>query len=538
MNYYEKDMQYYPTPESLLDEICKDMNWNKINTILEPSAGKGDIADYVKKALNTPYKRYEWQIDCIEKDGDLRKLLEGKQYHVVHDDFLSYHGRFHYDLIIMNPPFKEGDKHLLKALEIQKYGGSILCILNAETIDNPYTNLRKTLVQQLNELNASISYYDNAFTSEDSDRKTTVKIAVIKVTIPNAEFDSSIYNELKKAQYSDSKIDQSMTDVAVNDLVRSIVKQYELEIDAGLQLIREYNGMQKYILSSLKEDQYATPLLELKADGYKCSENRYIQSVRQKYWDALFRDSRFTGNMTNDQQEAYLNQVSNLKHYDFSYCNIKVIQAEMAKTMVKGIEDCIIQLFDECSRKYSWYPECSDNIHYYNGWSTNNSWIINSKIILPISLFKKSIFNNQYEISIWNTSSLRLLYDIEKVFNYLGGHPQTYADCGSTLVYIKEHEVTKNVDFKYFTATFYKKGTCHITFKDLETLKKFNIFGSQRKKWLPPSYGKKQFKDMTPEEQQIVKEFQGEKDYTHVLEHADWYIYRPESSLPQLEELK
>ena len=89
--YTNKDEQFYPTPKSLLDKITVSLKWSKITSVLEPSAGKGDIADYVKEKLNTPYTRYDIQIDCIEKDPALRKMLEGKEYHVIHDDFLTYH---------------------------------------------------------------------------------------------------------------------------------------------------------------------------------------------------------------------------------------------------------------------------------------------------------------------------------------------------------------------------------------------------------------------------------------------------------------
>ncbi len=58
-------------------------------------------------------------------------------------------------------------------------------------------------------------------------------------------------------------------------------------------------------------------------------------------------------NMTDDQQQSYLSQVDTLIHYDFSFCNIKEIQTQMAQTMVKGIEDCIIKMFDECSNAHS-----------------------------------------------------------------------------------------------------------------------------------------------------------------------------------------
>lgn len=137
-NYTERDNQFYPTLKSLLKKVAASVDWMKISSVLEPSAGKGDIADYVREKLNTPYTRYDTQIDCIEKDPGLRKILEGKEYHVIHDDFLTYYGKYHYDLVILNPPFSEGDKHLEKALELQKYGGKIICILNAETIENPY----------------------------------------------------------------------------------------------------------------------------------------------------------------------------------------------------------------------------------------------------------------------------------------------------------------------------------------------------------------------------------------------------------------
>jgi len=92
-NFTEQDLQFYPTPKSLLDRITDSLKWTKITSVLEPSAGKGDIAEYVKEKLNTSYTRYDIQIDCIEKDSALRKILEGKEYHVIHDDFLTYHGR-------------------------------------------------------------------------------------------------------------------------------------------------------------------------------------------------------------------------------------------------------------------------------------------------------------------------------------------------------------------------------------------------------------------------------------------------------------
>lgn len=61
--------------------------------------------------------------------------------------------------------------------------------------------------------------------------------------------------------------------------------------------------------------------------------------------------------------------------------------------------------------------------------------------------------------------------------------------------------------------------------KYLELLKKFNIFGSQRKGWLPPDYGRKNYQDMTAEEQTVINEFDGSAlEYQQVLRDKKYYL--------------
>ena len=42
--------EFYPTPRKLLDKITEGIDWKMIQSVLEPSAGKGDIADYIKES--------------------------------------------------------------------------------------------------------------------------------------------------------------------------------------------------------------------------------------------------------------------------------------------------------------------------------------------------------------------------------------------------------------------------------------------------------------------------------------------------------
>ncbi|NLK64944.1 MAG: hypothetical protein GX289_07605 [Tissierellia bacterium] len=55
-------------------------------------------------------------------------------------------------------------------------------------------------------------------------------------------------------------------------------------------------------------------------------------------------------------------------------------------------------------------------------------------------------------------------------------------------------------------------------------MEKFNIFGSMKKKWLPPSYGKNKHENMSEEERAVIDEFQGKGSYEKVLNNVDKYI--------------
>ena len=92
---------------------------------------------------------------------------------------------------------------------------------------------------------------------------------------------------------------------------------------------------------------------------------------------------------------------------------------------------------------------------------------------------------------------------------------------------------TKKLDSKYFYLTFYKKGTAHLEFKDMNLLARFNIFAAKGKNWLPPSFGKKKYKDMTEEEQKVAKSFMGTSDrYDKVVQHANYFLAPLSDSSP------
>lgn len=536
---FTENKDLYPTPKNIIDKMLCDLDFAMIKSILEPSAGTGNIVEVLKKkeGISTRYyTKVSFDIDCIEVDQNLQHILKGKNFRVVHDDFLRYNTMKEYDAIIMNPPFSNGCKHLLKALEMQKRnGGAVVCLLNAETLKNPCTNERLDLQQKLTEYNAKIEFIQDAFL--DAERKTAVEIALVKVQLPEVQRESFILDGLRKAQEQREVEETESTQLINSDFFKAIVNQYQLEIEAGIKLIKEYYAMQPFILSEFGKDEKTGETIQkggciLSLDiasncnkySNKLSVNEYIKEVRKKYWKALFENPKFIGQLTNNLQQDFYNKVDEMKDYDFSLYNIYQLKIEMQKKVVKGIEDTIMELFDEFSDKYHYYDETSKNIHYYNGWKTNKAWIINKKVIIPL--------NGYYDLSYsWGRfrptdyKVIRKLQDIEKCFNYLDGGLTEAVDLEESLEFAEEYGETKDIQLKYFTVTFYKKGTCHITFNNEELLKKFNIFGSQHKGWLPPSYGKKNYKDMTTEEKAVVNEFEGEKEYNKVISNKEYYLF-------------
>lgn len=80
MNIFTNNADFYPTPDEVINTMMMGENFIG-KTILEPSAGKGNIVDWLKK-------NGAGKIIACEKDANLKKLLNGK-CEMIADDFLT-----------------------------------------------------------------------------------------------------------------------------------------------------------------------------------------------------------------------------------------------------------------------------------------------------------------------------------------------------------------------------------------------------------------------------------------------------------------
>ncbi|MFR4518340.1 MAG: DUF4942 domain-containing protein [Fusobacterium sp.] len=516
---FNKD--FYPTPDVLVHKmIGKIKNKEGISTILEPSAGKGNIVD---KILNySSFRRAS--VDCIEKDEELQSFLKGKGYRLVYNDFLNFNTKKKYGLTIMNPPFSNEEKHLLKAIELMQYGGQIICLLNAETLRNICNIYRQDLINKLEELNADIEFIEDAFL--EAERKTSVEVALIYIDIPHKLPDSDIFKNLQKAKELEKKKEEFSQDLAHSDFIKSIVERYNFEVELGVKLLQEFESLSSILKRSFGNEKFNT-FIEVTINNDRNNlVNNFISTIRYKYWETLFQSDKFRNLSTSELRVKYEAQLNELKNYDFNEFNISQIQKDMESQIISSVENTILALFDKLSFQHSYNKEYLKNIHYYNGWKTNKAYKINKKVIIPLNAV--DWYDKEFK---YTHKTGETLADIEKVLNYINSKEVESIDLENTLREALNNGQNKNIDCKHFTVTFYKKGTCHIVFKDDDLLLKFNIFGSQRKGWLPPGYGKKNYSDMEKEEQEIIDEFQGKKEYEQVYNNPRLYSYNSQELL-------
>jgi hypothetical protein len=90
---------FFPTPFALALQVIELANIEPGMRVLEPSAGKGDLADAAKAAGAA--------VDVIEVSSTLCDILRAKGYELAGRDIFSNRAPV-YDRIVMNPPFEAG----------------------------------------------------------------------------------------------------------------------------------------------------------------------------------------------------------------------------------------------------------------------------------------------------------------------------------------------------------------------------------------------------------------------------------------------
>jgi hypothetical protein len=111
---------FFVTPKDIAQQVVELANIREGMEVLEPSAGRGDIAECVNHGS---------KLTCIEYQQKLAKILELKGFNTICGDFLEHTGSYH--RIVQNPPFEnfQDIKHVRHAFNCLKPGGRLVSIM-------------------------------------------------------------------------------------------------------------------------------------------------------------------------------------------------------------------------------------------------------------------------------------------------------------------------------------------------------------------------------------------------------------------------
>ena len=508
---FTDNKDFYPTPKALIhkmwDKIPKKAKYDA-KYILEPEAGAGDIVDY----LNEFYDRYQKPIiHAIEKDHRLVNILQGKKATVIDRDFLTYCGPDKYDIIIANPPFSNGEHHLLKMIDIM-FNGHIVCLLNAETIRNPNTNTRKLLVRKLGRHLADIEFFTEEFVQ--AERKTNVEIALVYLHIEN-NIEHSLFEGMSEAKAPNiDPVNEFSTEITEKDSIRNIVADYNRTVAIGtetlLDFYRNAPKIGRYITVKVIDEDSVEAHRSLTAQ-VKEALNKFLTKVRRVFWNDLINFEIISKRLTSKKRKEFYEMLKTNEHMDFTEENIRTFISNLMKDYDTILTEATVDIFEKLSHEYAYDENIHNgNVHYFDGWKTNKAFFVNHKVIIPYwgeALWDKIMNRWSIRYDIQET-----LDDIDKVMNSFDGAAE-YVSMRSALNKAIAAGQSKGIRSAYFDITIYKKGTVHLTFLSEDIRRRFNVTACRGKNWLPMDYGKKAYSAMTSVEKTIVDQFEGKKAY-------------------------
>lgn len=497
---FDKEFQFYPTPAPLIRKmITPFLEKNRRGEygygcfaekmILDPSAGKGDILSYVDERVKS-YNRPIYH--AIEIQPDLQTIIRDKDYDVVGSNFLEFEENYFYDYILMNPPFKDGAKHLLHAIELG-HNTKIACILNAETIRNPHTEERKLLMKKIEDL-GSYEFYEEEFI--EAERRTKVEIALVHLEIETAESDFKFDFEDVEFEKLDFDFDINSDGLARVDLIGNMNMRYEEVRKVYKELLyaqAKFGHFWELFLSG--EQIYGDKQAMVPDKG--TARQKYMKismNMKQFMWRSVADKMDMQKYMSHKVRENFAKFIQQQSQMAFTKNNVEDFFLMIMNNRKNIWDQAVVDVF-ELLTKYT-----TENRHHVEGWRTNDKFKINRTVILPYgcewgSSYDSADYRKTEGVKFNIPYSRQSEYsDIDKVMGYLAGH--SVPEWTTIHSHLKHHfdkigRLKTGVKFEntlssgYFDIKFYKKGTLHLKFKDKKLWDLFNMTACAHLNWLP-----------------------------------------------------
>jgi hypothetical protein len=410
---------------------------------------------------------------------------------------LTYEGVSYYDAIVMNPPFSEGAKHLLKAWSFL-HCGEIVCLLNEETIKNPYTEERKRLAQIIQQF-GDVEYLGDCFSTAERQTSVNVVMVYLKKVV---EDDAPDLWAKKATQERDCTVefdgDEKM--LAIRDNLGNMENFFNMANEhwiAGIDHIRKaklYMDQNKVTdRRGSHEDDFGKILAMALSNVHTCRAE-YLRRHRRLAWTSVFNQMEFGRWLDSKQQDRFLRDVQRDSTIPFTASNIRSTLENVILSRHKLFEESVANVFDElCGHAVEnctgpVMPErLKSNWNQGDGWKTNDNFRVNLKLIFPRGVeYSYGKFRTG-----WGGEARTIYSDLDRILCVLDGKPFDKCHTIGHALDVKCGNVGGRTnpggwqfESEYFLGRFFKKGTVHLKWKRTDLWEKFNITAAAGKKWL------------------------------------------------------
>lgn len=479
MRLFTDNSDFYPTPEEVISTMM--MGENIIGkTILEPSAGSGNIVRWLKNSG-------AGEVIACEKDKHLQKLLAG-ECQLLAEDFLSVTAEqvSHIDYIVMNPPFSEGIRHIRHAFEIAPAGCTIVALCNSTNLEKTW-NSEYVTFQELVKLYGNSEYIGTAF--DTAERKTDVGISIVKL-YKEGEADEEFADYLFSNE--DDTLNSNETEGLVQyNLVRDLVNRYVSAVklfDETMAAANKINDMARFDDGDRTRAHYLP--IEFGAysfDGKHINVTRqqYKKQMQKYYWRIIFQKLNMEKYATNGLREQLNRFIEKQVEVPFTMHNIYQVLNMVIQTTGQRMDKALLEAFDLiCSLS-------AENSTAGEKWKTNANYMVNRKFIVPYMTSYDARWPRDY-ITLSYSSNETKVTDVVKALCYITGTNYDSIRPLNGLIYESKIPYGEWFEWGFFRVKAFKKGTMHFEFLDEAVWAKFNQAVAKQRGWvLPKKSGKK-----------------------------------------------
>lgn len=443
MSIFNKD--FYPTPF----EVIQMMGFEpEGKTILEPSAGSGNIIDY---CLDFGAAR----VVACEKSEDLASIAKSKCDQWLGNDFLELNREdvSHIDMIVANPPFSEGVKHVQHMWDIAPAGCEIYTLINHDNL-----NQRYGIVGRLNHIiqeHGIVEKLGEVFTT--SERKTNVTVGLIKLFKPassSSGFEGFFMDDEHEVNTEHGLIQPNAIRDLVERYVDAVKKFEEFEVlQAEMNSILEPTGVKPLNVSINRKD-------------YNIDHDVFVAELQKTFWKHVFNKMNLDRFFTSQVREKINKFAEQQEKVPFTMKNIYRMAEIIHGTKDGILKEALVEAVDNFTM------HTHENRFMVEGWKTNSGYMLNEKFIM--GYVRDSFYS--YPSIRYGCHAAERINDLVRVLcNLTGNVYDPMNELRNFFHYEKDEdgndvykEFGKWYDWQFFEIKMFKKGTLHVKFKDRE----------------------------------------------------------------------